>query len=764
MLKAVAPRTLGVLLLFLTLLKANGQVKSAYEFHTVPSAINEYYLTSATPDPLGNDSLKVYFYILAYHDACIEMQVKGINYLSSHHIAKDSLLILELPALPSFNSDTILDLGICFKANVPIAVYQGTETKNSLSKIPSVNSSTLIGDVEVNVTDQEKSFFGPMGSFPFWAQTYFGSPFRGTTTIQSLEDSNYILVYHKSITVDLSFSGSRIINQANSFDTVLMHNAEFIILNTVYTQAGGWQNEHTARSLNSRKLKVTTFTQDNRITLSTDFNFTSTQSPLNGPAHGYVWEDQKEISPLDTLFFWPSLMGFQGSNISLMAKDDSTEVYINGQLHKLNKWERVDTSIASSVVLSSNKPIYAYATCWPSYFDGRPLTNSNGDQFTTTVSSFHDLISKARVPTISKDTLVQNIFSLVTRTIDTNSVLINGAALTNANWQAFSQNPTWSYINVPVNQGIHLIESSGGFQGYYYAFRPYSANLPTGMESGTFGHVIPEYSELSEDSLQLFFGLDPKQLWPIDSLKSRSLQLCPGDSLYFSQGAYRNTSWTFTFKGNTFQVEPLDNRVKAIVLQADGGGYLKISDRKNCFYLDSFRISTANIMWPQVETELFQSCSRTVFSLNLVNAGDAQYQWFVLDEKTQTGNRANYYVNPASDSLKLSLVASQDGCSDTLEMSFAIKPVSATSNFIMPNILTPNGDGINDELCFKGLELLTSCFEFTVSNRWGKLVYSSTSPEECWQPKNLNNGTYFYSLRIQGNSRRGFIVINDVSN
>ncbi len=764
-LKVVASSTLWVLLLFLIFQEANGQVKSGYEFHTVPSAIQEYFITSSTPSPATNDSLDVFIYILAYHDACVEIAINGIDFISRHKIAKDSLLTWELPAIPVFNSDTIVDLGIRITSNVPIAVYQGTETKNSLAQLPSIHSSTLVSDSDINAKAIKKSFFGPMGSFIYWAQKYFSTPYHVTTTIHSLEDSNYIEFYHKSLTVDLSLGvNQQIVNQENTYDTVLMNDGEFIILQTVYTQSGGFQNENYAKSINGKRLKITTFSNDNRVTLSTDFDFRSTQNPLNNSAFDYVWEDQKDINLFDTLFYWPKLLGFQGVNISLMAEEDSTEVFVNGNRHLLNHWERMDTSIASSVLLRSNLPIHTYATGWPTYLDGRPITNSNGDQFTTTISSSQELIKKARVPTITADTLIQNVFSLATASVDTNSLLINGTSPLNANWQPFSQDSAWSFINVPVDRGIHLIESSAGFQGYYYSYRPYDSTLIKDQESGSFGHVIPEYSEVPEDSLQLFFGLDPSELWPIDSFKSKPMGLCPGDTLFFNQGAYQNTDWIFTLNGDTLQSRSDNNQIESISIPPLSDGFLTISDKESCFYLDSFRIYTSNLVLPDIESELIQSCANSFLKLWIADTTDADYQWLVLDEKVQNGSSAIYSIDHTSDSLRVNLVINQEGCVDTISKSYLINHQGAATNFIMPNILTPNGDGINDALCFKGLELHTDCFEFNVISRWGNLVYTSSNPKDCWQPQNLNNGTYFYTLKVEGQTKRGFVVINDNRN
>ncbi len=70
---------------------------------------------------------------------------------------------------------------------------------------------------------------------------------------------------------------------------------------------------------------------------------------------------------------------------------------------------------------------------------------------------------------------------------------------------------------------------------------------------------------------------------------------------------------------------------------------------------------------------------------------------------------------------------------------------SICNNYIIPNILTPNGDGINDSFVIKGLE---TGAKLTVFNRWGTIVYSNNDYNNDWTPSNLADGIYFYTLVI----------------
>jgi gliding motility-associated-like protein len=81
-------------------------------------------------------------------------------------------------------------------------------------------------------------------------------------------------------------------------------------------------------------------------------------------------------------------------------------------------------------------------------------------------------------------------------------------------------------------------------------------------------------------------------------------------------------------------------------------------------------------------------------------------------------------------------------CSDTL---------SPDVSFVFPNIITPNGDGIND--IFE-IENLPENTEVIILNRWGIVVFSSTNYQINWDGKDssgkeLVDGVYTYKFKTQ---------------
>lgn len=81
----------------------------------------------------------------------------------------------------------------------------------------------------------------------------------------------------------------------------------------------------------------------------------------------------------------------------------------------------------------------------------------------------------------------------------------------------------------------------------------------------------------------------------------------------------------------------------------------------------------------------------------------------------------------------------------------------------IPNVFTPNNDGLNDVFNISGLDAYPEN-EITIINRWGNHVYERSPYQNDWTGDGLNDGTYFYVLKIksaegQWEVFKGFITL-----
>jgi gliding motility-associated-like protein len=120
----------------------------------------------------------------------------------------------------------------------------------------------------------------------------------------------------------------------------------------------------------------------------------------------------------------------------------------------------------------------------------------------------------------------------------------------------------------------------------------------------------------------------------------------------------------------------------------------------------------------------------------------SNYKWLFGDgDSLLTIQRDTTVVHQyiASGTYTACLYAYSDlGCSDT-----SCGPIQAIVRPLVdvPNAFTPNGDNINDEVHVKGFGIAK--MDWKIFNRWGTLVFESTSPKIGW------NGYYKGVLQPQ---------------
>jgi gliding motility-associated-like protein len=80
-----------------------------------------------------------------------------------------------------------------------------------------------------------------------------------------------------------------------------------------------------------------------------------------------------------------------------------------------------------------------------------------------------------------------------------------------------------------------------------------------------------------------------------------------------------------------------------------------------------------------------------------------------------------------------------NGCTDTVTVNVTSSKLDAS------NVLTPNGDGNNDQLVIPDINLFPGS-RLAIYNRWGNEVYHSDNYANDWEGKGLADGTYYYVL------------------
>jgi len=119
------------------------------------------------------------------------------------------------------------------------------------------------------------------------------------------------------------------------------------------------------------------------------------------------------------------------------------------------------------------------------------------------------------------------------------------------------------------------------------------------------------------------------------------------------------------------------------------------------------------------------------------------------------------FSEPAAYRVVNTVTGTQCPCETCSHDSTEVTVSISASDLRVPNVFTPNGDGLNDEFRVQYRSLVE--FHCWVYNRWGKLVYEWTDPAKGWDGtingRPAAEGAYFYVIRARGsdaNPKQGY--------
>jgi len=126
-------------------------------------------------------------------------------------------------------------------------------------------------------------------------------------------------------------------------------------------------------------------------------------------------------------------------------------------------------------------------------------------------------------------------------------------------------------------------------------------------------------------------------------------------------------------------------------------------------------------------------------SVQLVATSLATTFTWLPSESLSDPHSGHPVATPAADTWYTVTVTDVNGCSAVDSVFVSVKPDDGV--VIVPNVFSPNGDGINDELVYFSHNV--ESMDFRIFNRWGENVFATTAMNAFW------DGTY--KNKIQGN-------------
>ncbi len=139
-------------------------------------------------------------------------------------------------------------------------------------------------------------------------------------------------------------------------------------------------------------------------------------------------------------------------------------------------------------------------------------------------------------------------------------------------------------------------------------------------------------------------------------------------------------------------------------------------------------------------------------SIMLQGSGGQIYSW-TPDDNLSTNNISNpIFMSEEIGVYEIELTV-WDGGFGCLDKDTVVVTVVPVEKLIIPDIITPNGDNVNDEWVIQYLENVGSPYTLSVYARGGAMVMNTTSYNQQWRgtynDKELHDGAYWYVLEFE---------------
>jgi gliding motility-associated-like protein len=233
--------------------------------------------------------------------------------------------------------------------------------------------------------------------------------------------------------------------------------------------------------------------------------------------------------------------------------------------------------------------------------------------------------------------------------------------------------------------------------------------------------------------------------------------ICNGNSVQLhATTGFANYEWQFN-------LSQLPDNSPDITATSPGEYIVSGEDASGCVSIDTIRIMNDTQPNAFFNFEEHSDCftSRILFINQSTNA--TTYQWNFGDGN-ESFEASPVHIYGSEFNGTITLIAKNGFCPDTFSIS-GLELKSFVINDSIPNIITPNGDGLNDCFHLKDDGGVQNCYTMKIFNRWGEIVFDSSEHIYCWNGQ-INNtgaevpaGIYYYLLIADIKKLKGLIQV-----
>ena len=342
----------------------------------------------------------------------------------------------------------------------------------------------------------------------------------------------------------------------------------------------------------------------------------------------------------------------------------------------------------------------------------------------------------------------------------TNSTSGCVSAVSNSCNVVAAANPTVAMSSTPIifcngaNATLTPSVTPGGSTSYSYAWTPSTlgtASIATTPNQGIYSVLVTDANLCTGTATVATVKSSPSV-----NLVSPDLIICPNEcSEIHAIGTSSFTPFTYVWSNNT------SNSSDSTLMCSAGNVSVIFTDAKGCAATNTITVVndvipvasfTATPPSPVTPTVLIDFTNTSTIATGSITSA----VWNFGDGNGASGNNvSHFYTNAGTFPIVLTVTGS-NGCVSSYTVSYVVDAVIE-----VPNVFTPNGDGVNEFLKFKNLELLGSN-NIAIFNRWGKKVFEQDNYKNDWNGGGHTDGTYFFILSVPGatpNVYKGYVQL-----
>lgn len=298
----------------------------------------------------------------------------------------------------------------------------------------------------------------------------------------------------------------------------------------------------------------------------------------------------------------------------------------------------------------------------------------------------------------------------------------------------------------------------------------YSWSGPNGFTSNDATVVISPFTANNEGFYSVFAtdnngcnNLDSIELVVLNlptvdaSANNASGNYCNSFNASLSASGAENYQWTGP---NGFSSSNANPTIISLSQEDTGWYYVTGIDTENCSNTDSVLIS----IFPELTDFIANGdtiiCPGEDASFSASNA--SSYIWTgPMDLYTENAGFTIYATNLENEGWYYLTVTDVNGCVGQDSVYLEVQPNAGC--LTIPDLITPDADGFNDEWVINGLEnFLDATVE--IYNRWGNLIYTSSPYNNDWDGTVNNGATIGTSGKAPVGTYFYIITLNDADN